>query len=744
MNLRKKLLLAFLSITLIMVISGLFSIVQIQNIHAANKNLGLINAPLNDAAMEIKLTATTAHLWIEEIIGGTESKSKIKKVWQLLDETRWYCDAMLKGGQNDEGVFYPVNDKVIEDKIISVKKDLAQFRKGAQLRFEKRFGTDQATVPTSDDDFDALFDQFITDADAVESLIQAKMKRDTRYVDRSVEINKQILIVSIAASLVIALSLGFKMAQAIAAPIRYATQLATAAAKGDFSQSIETRYKNRRDEIGNLLNALDKMTHDLNALVTETVALKDEALRINEALGNAKASVLIVDNTYRIIYANHSVQQLFQARHVEFNKTLPQLNLDCLIGQTLDKLYTHPTKMHHLLENLTTFHQAKLDVPDLYIDMHISPVIDATGQRLGWVLELDDRTTEVATEEEINTVMSAASQGDFSQRLDLVGKTGFFKVLSEKLNQTLHDNQQMIEELMQVFATLAKGNLTHTLTRHYAGVLGRLKEDVNTTIHKLNQVIEAVKQTIDTVHTGAKEIARGNVDLSQRTEEQAASLEETAASTEQMTSSVQQNTDHTCQAAELANQVQEQAQRNGNVADTAIKAMAEINNSSERIADIISVIDDLAFQTNLLALNAAVEAARAGEQGRGFAVVATEVRNLAQRSAEAAREIKGLIKESVDKIEQGSRLVNQSSEALTNIVAAIKKVSDIISEIAAASREQSTGIHQVNKAIAQMDEMTQQNASLVEESASASEIMREQAENLQRHIAFFHTKTELT
>ena len=222
------------------------------------------------------------------------------------------------------------------------------------------------------------------------------------------------------------------------------------------------------------------------------------------------------------------------------------------------------------------------------------------------------------------------------------------------------------------------------------------------------------------VGTASKQISEGNSNLSQRTQEQASALEETASSMEEMTSTVKQNADNTRQANQLVANARTQAQDGGEVVTKAVAAMEQINTSSKKIADIIGVIDEIAFQTNLLALNAAVEAARAGEQGRGFAVVATEVRNLAQRSATAAKEIKGLINDSVDKVKSGSELVDASGKALAEIVGSVKKVADIIAEIAAASQEQSSGIDQINKAVMQMDEMTQQNAALVEEAAAAA------------------------
>jgi methyl-accepting chemotaxis protein len=258
----------------------------------------------------------------------------------------------------------------------------------------------------------------------------------------------------------------------------------------------------------------------------------------------------------------------------------------------------------------------------------------------------------------------------------------------------------------------------------------KMSNAINSLLESVSDIVSRVKNAAREVLRGAEEISQGNTNLSQRTEEQSSSLEETASSMEQMTSTVKQNADNAGQANQLATAARDQAEKGGAVVGNAVRAMTEINDSSKKIADIIGVIDEIAFQTNLLALNAAVEAARAGEQGRGFAVVATEVRSLAGRSAKAAKEIKDLIQDSVRKVGDGSLLVTQSGETLEQIVISVKKVSDIVAEIAAASREQSSGIEQVNKAVMQMDQMTQQNAALVEQATAASQSMADQAREL--------------
>jgi aerotaxis receptor len=294
-----------------------------------------------------------------------------------------------------------------------------------------------------------------------------------------------------------------------------------------------------------------------------------------------------------------------------------------------------------------------------------------------------------------------------------------------------------LREVEDIAMAVSSGDLTRRIVVKTDDEIGRVLQGVKSINGNLRGIVTDVRGGVGNIATSAQEVAAGSNDLAQRTQESASALEETASSMEEMTSTVKQNADNSRQANQLATGARDQAEKGGDVVTKAVAAMNEINTSSKKIADIIGVIDEIAFQTNLLALNAAVEAARAGEQGRGFAVVASEVRNLAQRSAGAAKEIKGLISDSVEKVKTGSQYVDESGKTLGEIVGSVKKVTDIVAEIAAASQEQSSGIDQVNKAIMQMDEMTQQNAALVEESSAASRAMEEQAKGLDTMMMFF-------
>jgi len=299
-------------------------------------------------------------------------------------------------------------------------------------------------------------------------------------------------------------------------------------------------------------------------------------------------------------------------------------------------------------------------------------------------------------------------------------------------------------EAVKIADRVASGDLSTTIDATSKDETGRLLDALKRMNENLAHIVTDVRAGTDAIATASREIAAGNQDLSQRTEAQASSLEETASSMEQLTSTVKQNADNARRASQLAASASSIAVQGGTVVSDVVQTMGGITESSKRIADIIGVIDGIAFQTNILALNAAVEAARAGEQGRGFAVVASEVRSLAQRSAAAAKEIKALIEDSVGKVEGGAKLVDQAGATMSEIVDSIKRVTDIMAEITAASQEQSSGIEEVNQAVAQMDQATQQNAALVEEAAAAAESLQDQAQHLAQAVAVFKLEAKAT
>ncbi|BFI97049.1 MAG: methyl-accepting chemotaxis protein [Rhodanobacter sp.] len=364
------------------------------------------------------------------------------------------------------------------------------------------------------------------------------------------------------------------------------------------------------------------------------------------------------------------------------------------------------------------------------LEMEVRPALMLRMDTLNKLIDVKADAVKQAYETQL-------SRYDQVRILVLIGITGGLLIAIVVATLLVRSLTGTLRRLMAVAHAIADGHLGHDIKVDRQDELGNLLEAFRAMDERLSGIVSEVRQGSEAVSSAAQQIARGNDDLSQRTQEQASSLEETASSMEEMTSTVKQNAENASHANQLASGARAQAEQGGEVAGRAVAAMAEIDASSRKIGEIVGLIQDIAFQTNLLALNAAVEAARAGEQGRGFAVVASEVRNLAQRSAGAAKEIKTLIAESADKVRTGSELVNQSGKALADIVESVKKVTDIVAEIAAASSEQSAGIDQVNNAVMQMDEMTQQNAALVEQASAAARAMQDQAADLTTQVGFF-------
>ncbi|OAN44711.1 hypothetical protein A6A04_07760 [Paramagnetospirillum marisnigri] len=347
------------------------------------------------------------------------------------------------------------------------------------------------------------------------------------------------------------------------------------------------------------------------------------------------------------------------------------------------------------------------------------------------------RQHEAAIVAEVAQVASAASQGNLDRRIDLAGKDGFLLSLCEGVNTLVRLTEVALKDVAGVLESVARGDLTRRITNPYEGVFDQLKTDVNRTADRLSDIVTNINTAAAQIGSAAAEVASGSQDLSERSEQQASSLEETAASMEELAATVRQNAANAQQASQLASAAREVAAGGGQVVTDAVAAMGRIETSSQKIGDIVGMIDEIAFQTNLLALNAAVEAARAGDAGKGFAVVAQEVRNLAQRSAQASREIKTLINQSGGEVAQGAELVKGAGKTLDDILGSVKRVADIVAEIASASAEQASGIDQVNSAVTQMDEMTQQNAALVEESTAAAHALEDQSRELNRLMGFF-------
>ncbi|MDH5821418.1 Cache 3/Cache 2 fusion domain-containing protein, partial [Luteimonas sp. RD2P54] len=475
----------------------------------------------------------------------------------------------------------------------------------------------------------------------------------------AIESSLAALLRGIGAISLLALALGvglmlLAVRRMVSRPLARAERVALDVAEGRLEGTIEI---GPADEVGRLLGAMRRMRDDLRSRLERDRRVAAENLRVRTALDNVTANVMIADSDRRIVFVNRSLLSMLSGVETDLRRDLPHFRANELIGGSIDLFHRHPEHQARILDGLHGTHRAQIRVGGRTMRFVINPVVDDDGDRQGFVVEWADRTIEVEIEEEIAAIVGAAATGDLSGRVRLEGKEGFFGQLAERINALLGNATDGLGHVQRMLRALAEGDLGHRIEVELSGVYGEMKADANRTAEQLAEIVGRIRQASSAINTASTEIASGNSDLSRRTEQQAANLEETAASMEELTSTVKQNAEHARQANQLANGAASVASQGGEIVGQVVTTMRDIEQSSRRIADIISVIDGIAFQTNILALNAAVEAARAGEQGRGFAVVASEVRSLAQRSAGAAKEIKGLIEDSVGKVGDGSALV---------------------------------------------------------------------------------------
>lgn len=465
----------------------------------------------------------------------------------------------------------------------------------------------------------------------------------------------------------------------------------------------------------------------------------DKANQLRYAVDRLKSSVMMVDADFNITYMNKNMRQFFDERETKIKQLAPQFDAKKLIGENIDVFHAHPEHQRAMINKMQDPTSVTIQVGSFHLELALIPIKNRTGHRVATLVEWIDRTQDVQLIHKVGATVKKAQQGYLGERIDVSELEGVAHELSTSINHLMDGIQTAMNDVIRVTSAMAQGDLTQTINNDFEGELGELKQAINTSIQRLDNVIEISINAAQIVDGAAHEVSQGSHDLSDRVHEQVNAVEQSSETIAQMNSTIRQNNRSTQSASQVAKAVQSKAQQGTKVMGQTIGAMEYIQESSHKIADIVTIIDGIAFQTNLLALNAAVEAARAGDHGRGFAVVAGEVRNLAQKSAEAAKEIKQLIDESVERIDQGTRLAAESGKVLKDISDAVDEVTEMIQQVAQATENQAQGIQQVNDAIAKIDQITQQNSALVEQTSAASESMREQANFLNNEMNFFTT-----
>jgi len=530
--------------------------------------------------------------------------------------------------------------------------------------------------------------------------------------------NSVYLALGIAAAIM--LVLGFLTSRALVKPLKEVTGLLRQFQEDPLNVRIPI---SRDDEVGSLLRAFKSVQIKLGF---DIVDAREEAVssgRIKTALDNAQANVMLAGTDNVIIYMNKAVQKMFSDAREELTEAIPGFDADNLLGRSIDDFHQNPAHQQSILKDLKDTYASTVNVGGLTLNIITNPVFDEQGTRVGTVVEWDNKTAEVRVEKEISDIVSAAGAGEFSERIPLEGKAGFFERLGSGMNEMLDVTEAALNDVSHVLEALASGDLTKTIESDYQGVFEQLKNDVNSTIGRLSHIISDVQGNTLEISSASEQVNNMADTLSHGATEQAAALEEISSAMEEMSANIRQSADNSGQTEQIAKKASNDAQEGGKAVTEAVTAMKEI-------AGKISIIEEISRQTNLLALNAAIEAARAGEHGKGFAVVASEVRKLAERSQMAAAEIGERSTATVTVAEQAGLM-------LERLVPDIQKTAELVQEISAASREQDTGSDEINKAIQQLDQVVQHAAASAEELAATAVTMTDQTESQGQLVGFF-------
>ncbi len=491
------------------------------------------------------------------------------------------------------------------------------------------------------------------------------------------------------------------------------------------AQYVQGQFEARMEALPGEKQAVTEAAERARELMMHADAAARSNARVRAALDHVTVPVRIANDDGTILYINHALRDNLRLHREGFARQIPGFDPEKVEGGNIGMFYPDPPAALARLRQLKGSTQSRINLGGRMYDLNTTAVVADNGERLGTVGQWDDVTEQLAAEHEIDALVRAATQGDFSQRLKPNNTSGFFSTLSSGMNQLLETNEQGLTDIARVLRAFADGDLTQRITHSYAGLLGTVKDSANATAENLTRVMAEVRDAADALSGAAHQVSATAQSLSQAASQQAASVDQTTSAIALISTSINQTSDNAKVTDGMASKASQEASDGGAAVNKTVSAM-------KQIAAKIGIVDDIAYQTNLLALNAAIEAARAGEHGKGFAVVAAEVRKLAERSQEAAKEISELAGSSVTTAERAGKLLDE-------IEPSIQKTSELVQEIAAASEEQSHSVVHIGEAMGQLSKSTQQNASASEQLAATSEELSAQAGQLQQSIGFFRT-----
>lgn len=560
--------------------------------------------------------------------------------------------------------------------------------------------------------------------DAVDEQTHALESLGEAGQEGALETRNQIIIISVLA-VILGTIASWIVSRSVVNPLSKLTHAFARLAQNDGDVELPPA---RADEFGSMRNSVQAIRD-----------AAEEASSFRKAMDASGAMVMVSDAEHRIHFLSRALAESFRINEITIRSSLPNFAADQIMGSTVDTFFKDADLQRAKLDKLSMRLEEKLSLGDKRFDLFISPVHNNKGVRVASVLEWVDVTSELSLQQDIDSVIRGAIEGDFSNRVAAKSDSAVLSRIGTNVNALIELFDEGIQALQSTIGQMSEGDLSVRMAGDFKGAFGTLENNLNKTVTRLEELVGDIQITSQEINANTVTIADDARALSQRTESQAASLEETAATMEEMSSTIRNNAENAQTATGLASDTERNADQGGTVVREAVNAMARIEESSEKMSQIISVIDSIAFQTNLLALNAAVEAARAGDAGKGFAVVASEVRTLAQRSGEAAKDIKELIQFSSTHVTEGVELVHKTGDALGAIIGSIGKVNGAITDITAMSKEQATGVDEISSALSEMDGMTQKNAAMAEQSASRAGLLAEKANSLSDLVKFFRT-----